>query len=149
MPSGPQVLTASDSGQITSQMIDDALIAHFTLLKQVADEKAEALEVSIKGINLTHPSFLSEREERHAFRRFQEHYERLIKGVWGDDIVIQFSNEAQVLVSYLCRRFKDALGALNRKQLMRKFRGLRDNNGGITLIVIDSGGSTLVRRKGM
>lgn len=144
MPRGRQLLEAYDAGTITPALSDAALVEHFQLLREQVLEKAADLNLVIKHIILTHPNFLCEHEEKESFRRFKDHYRRLIRGVWGRDIEVSFSSEGQSIAVYICKTVKDSLG-VNRKRLLRHlFPDFKDGEG-CALVVADSGSSTLVR----
>lgn len=102
------------------------------------------LNLVIAHIILTHPNFLCEREKKESFRRFKDHYRRLIRRVWEEDIKVSFSSEGQPIAVYICKTVKDSLG-VNRKRLLRHLSHGSNDGEGRALVVVDSGSSTLVR----
>ncbi|KAI1421249.1 hypothetical protein F5Y12DRAFT_38789 [Xylaria sp. FL1777] len=145
MPGGDHLLQAVSECRITPDMEDDVLREHFSLLRDMAIEKANTAKLVIRTIVLTYPNYLCNNEQKDDFPRYKLYYLELIRPIWSEydqNITFEMVSEGQAAALYICEPFDDPLYSFSRTRLWRTFEKLNKRDG-LNLVVPDSGSSTL------
>ncbi|KAI1733583.1 hypothetical protein F4680DRAFT_454818 [Xylaria scruposa] len=145
LPGGSNLLQAVEDGSVSNNMIDGALIEHFTILYESAVKHAHGQGVRIKVVILTYPNYLCAREGSDLFDQYMAKYLSLMRDIWDKyDGNIEFltASEGQAVAGYVCQKFTDTDNISREARFEKLCRGI-DKKAGLNLLVVDAGASTL------
>lgn len=144
VPEAEELLRLCEEGVIKPDQEVEALRAHFTLVRDMALEKARSASLIIKLIVLTYPYYLE--GDSIDFEDYLSSYLNLARPLWdGHDVSFESMSEGQAATIYLCEPFQDPAGSFDSRRLAEVLRGLQEEAPcGLNLVVADGGSSSLV-----
>lgn len=145
---GPDFLEAVGDRRINHTMIDEAVLEHFTLLRDMAVIQANRIKRIIQTIVLSYPNYLWQNEGPDQFQKYFAYMVYIMQIVWGDyaakhgiEINYRSISEGQAMAVYITELFKDP--HLVREKLLKPFQGV-DPKKGVIIVVVDCGSTTIV-----
>ncbi|KAI1364575.1 hypothetical protein F5Y08DRAFT_339490 [Xylaria arbuscula] len=149
LPGGRQLLETVKKALITTELMENAIVHHFEVLRTSVLEQARSLNVTIKFIVITYPNYLASQSRSGDHELYLKRYLSLLAPLWGEEIHFETVSEGQAAANYICERFEDPYSALHRRTRQETlFRGLNPDLG-LNLLVVDGGASTLTYLQGM
>lgn len=150
LPGGKDILEAcsrtSGPGMISASMIHDVLWRYFEWLRDQALVQATNINVVIKRLIPTYPSYLCSNQEDDDIDRYMSLYRKLILPLWSaQDITVHFVSEGQAAALYVCEPIWDSHNTFRRSNLWEFLQDPDDRNKPLHIAVSDNGSSTLVR----
>lgn len=123
--------------------MEEALLQHFTRLRDAAAESAARAGVEITDLVITYPNFLCDRERSGDHIRFMEYYKTFSDKLWPGISFCWEISEGQAAAIYISAEFIDPTLLASPRELYKLFDGISDKTQGVNLLLADGGGSSL------
>lgn len=147
---GEKLLLACDTGKITPEMEEDAIVEHLTLLRDQVVGRADINGLTVAMIVLSHPSYLTDPRRSSDLDKYRGYYLGLMRPIWapyeirtGVRIEIGWISEGQGTANYICEDYDDQFGGFDRAAFWANFTSF-DRTQGINFLICDQGSSTMV-----
>lgn len=153
LPGGELLL----AGNLDSCKMDDAVKAHFRVLRNMAEEQAKRSNILIHKIVMSFPNYLCDLFKEtdpelkyYDIDKYRKHYLELMREVWADypvtDLKMDFISEGQAVALYICQsNIGDDL--LDSHMIWERLKGVITKTKGsrwLPLAIVDSGSSSMV-----
>ncbi|KAI0520729.1 hypothetical protein F5B22DRAFT_644478 [Xylaria bambusicola] len=152
LPGGNDLIEATSvPREITEEMIRDVLNRYFKWLRDQALVQATSINVAIKRLVLTYPTYLCEDQEVDDVNKYMELYRKLIIPLWSEcDITVyflllefKFATRGTSVSRDVCEPTFNSHNTFRRSSLWEFLQDPDEKNKPLNIAVADNGSSTL------